>query len=160
MKPTQAAAARYHLDHRLAPYRDDKAIARPPRGWIRAIRDALGMSAAVLGQRMGVSQVTASKLEKSEVEDRITLKSLRAAAEALDCRLVYALVPNRPLEEVVTAAARRVAEQRIGRTNHSMALENQAIGAGELEAERARLADDLVRRDLRALWNELPARGR
>jgi hypothetical protein len=34
------------------------------------------------------------QLEKAEAEDRVTLKSLRAAAQALGCELVYALVPK------------------------------------------------------------------
>ena len=99
------------LDRRFAWLR--KASARPPRGWIRAIRDALGMTAAQLGERMHVSQPTVTELEKAEVESRITLGSLERAAEAMGCTLVYALVPRRPLEEMVEERARQIAEEKI-----------------------------------------------
>ena len=67
---------------------------RPPRGWLRAIRDALGMTMQQYAGRLGVSQPRIIALEKSEVEDTVTLGTLRRAAAALDCQLVYAVVPN------------------------------------------------------------------
>ena len=64
---------------------------RPPNGWIRALRQSLGVSSGDLARRMGTSRQLPLQLEKGEAEDRITLRSLRAVAEALDCDLVYAL---------------------------------------------------------------------
>jgi predicted DNA-binding mobile mystery protein A len=73
---------------------------RPPAGWLRAIRKALGMTSGVLAGRLGVTASGARKLERAEAADAITLGTLRRVAEALDCDLQYALVPRRPLREM------------------------------------------------------------
>ncbi len=64
-------------------------LARPHRGWVKAIREALGMTTAQFAQRMGVSQPRTTELEQAEIEDKITLGTLRRAAEAMNCTLVY-----------------------------------------------------------------------
>ncbi len=104
---TAGAVARRQLDKRLNLLRNMKGLARPSRGWIKAIREALGMTTAQLAKRIGVSQPRAVAIEKAEAESAITLNSLERAARALDCRLVYALVPRDPLEELVSARAQR-----------------------------------------------------
>lgn len=131
------------LDRSLARFPAAREIPRPPKGWIRAIREALGVTSSEIATRMGTSRQLPLQLEKSEAADRITLKSLRAAADALECDLVYALVPRaRTLAE--TARARTLAEARklVARVEHSMALEDQAVGhleeAAMAEARRMR----------------------
>lgn len=143
--------ARKHLEARIGSLRDSGINARPPRGWIRALRDALGITAAQLGQRLGVSQSQATHLEQGEMDDSITLRSLRAAAEVLECELVYALVPRQPLDELLQGHAKRVAEQRLARTSHTMALENQALTKADLATERDRLVAELLT-DPRRIW--------
>ena len=88
-----------HLDKRFVALRPLARAQRPPKGWLRAVRDALGMTTAQLGKRLGVSQPRIVELEQSEVSGRVTLNTLQRAAEALGCRLVYALVPDRPLSD-------------------------------------------------------------
>jgi predicted DNA-binding mobile mystery protein A len=152
MKSTVSATARRHLDRRLSSLREPEKYAVPPRGWIRAIRNAFGMTAAVLGKRMGVSQAAIAQFEKAEKDGSITVKSLRSAAEALDCTLVYALVPRRPLEELMRERASKVADEQLARTHHTMSLENQALLPDDLQAERQRLIDDILRDDPSRLW--------
>src|ERR1700760_3308881 len=101
-----------HLDKRFLSLRPLANIQRPPKGWLRAIRDALGMTTAQYGKRLGVSQPRIVELEKSEQEGSVTLNTLQRAAEALGCRLFYVLVPERPLAEVVTKRAKLVAERQ------------------------------------------------
>lgn len=151
------ALARKHLDRQLASDRDRLMLARPPRGWIRAIRDALGMSTAQLAARLGVSQPRVVDIERRETQDAITLSTLRKAAEALDCTLVYALVPNRSLDETVRERAGKLADARLGRVHHTMRLEDQALGPDDLASERERLVEDLLRGDPRRLWDEARA---
>jgi len=146
--------ARRNLDRRLAWLRQVDELVRPPRGWIRAIRDALGMTAAQLGERMQVSQPTITEFEKAEVEKRVTLGSLERAAEAMGCTLVYALVPRRPLEEMVQDRAREVAGEILASVDQTMQLEAQDVDAGELDEERARLASKLVHEKIRSLWKQ------
>jgi predicted DNA-binding mobile mystery protein A len=148
-----AAEGRRSLDRVLLPYRK-VAARRPARGWIRAIRDALGMTAEQLGERLGVSQPSVQRLELSEAEDTIQLKTLRRAAAALDCELVYALVPRRSLRDTYDRAARPVARRELGQISHSRALEDQAV-EDEDEDERLRrfIAEEL---DPREIWARRP----
>ena len=88
-------------------------LAVPVKGWIKAIRDSLGMTAAQLANRMGISQSTLTAMEKAEARGAIQLSSLRRAAEAMNCTLVYALVPNDPwkaLSRSGRAGGRRATE--------------------------------------------------
>jgi predicted DNA-binding mobile mystery protein A len=73
-------------------------------------------------------------------------------AEALDCRLVYALVPNSPLESAVVERVRKIAMHDLGRVAHSMALEAQSTG----DADLAVRAEKYIREELRErdIWNE------
>ena len=136
------------VDSALAPFHEIPQVGRPGTGWIRAIREALGMSIRQLAERMGVSKTTAATLERNEAAETIKLRSLRAVGAALDCDLVYALVPRTSLEESVRRRARLVAERVVGRVSESMDLEDQAIPV----AERERQVSDLAER----LWQEMP----
>src|ERR1700674_5374238 len=111
-----------HLDARFAALRPLAKSARPPRGWLRAIRDALGMTTAQFARRLGVSQPRIIELEKSEVSGSVTLHTLQRAAEALGCRLVYTLVPERPLAEIVREQAELVSERHLANVDQTMRL--------------------------------------
>lgn len=154
MNRRQAAAlGRRSLDRVLTPYRK-AATRRPPKGWIRAIRDALGMTAEQLADRMHITQPSVQRLEISEAEDTIQLKTLKRAAEALGCELVYALVPRQTLGETYDLAARKVALRELDRIGHSMALEDQAV-VDEDDNERLLrfIAEELDPRDI---WARRP----
>src|SRR5215813_8399297 len=94
-----ATSSRLHLDERLKEIGPVSRYMPPVKGWIRAVREALGMTAEQLGRRLGVKQSSVVALEQSEAKGSIELATLRRVAEALDCTLVYALVPNKPLEQ-------------------------------------------------------------
>jgi predicted DNA-binding mobile mystery protein A len=148
----QGTLARKHLDEVLALYQAAAGQPRPPRGWVRAIRDALGMSSRQLAARMGLKQPTITALEKSEEMETVSLKTLRQAAEALNCQLVYALVPKATLEETVKARARELADEHLARAHHTMRLENQALRARDLAEERERIAQSLLQGRASRLW--------
>ena len=146
--------ARKHLDKVFREMRLERLRQRPPKGWIRAIRDALGLTSRQLAARMGRAHSTLVRLERSEVDDAITLGSLREAAEAMDCTLVYALVPNRPLAEIVRARAAMIAEAQLSRMHHTMRLEDQALRKDDLAEERERLVAAILARGGGRLWEE------
>lgn len=149
---TKQAIARRHLEAQVRPLRTGFTINRPARGWVRAIRDALGMSAAEMASRLRVSQQAITELEQNEQHDAIKLATLRRAADALDCDLVYALVPRAPLDDIVLAQARHQARQRLAQIGHHSRLEDQVVSAADEAAQVDDLADDLV--DRRGLWRE------
>lgn len=149
MKIENRKRARERLDERLAPMKPVERFRAPPKGWVRAIRDALGMSGVQFARRLGVQPPSVAALEVSEESGSIQLKTLRRAAEALDCTLVYALVPNDSLEGVVQARARRIALRDLGRVAHTMKLEAQETPDGVTD-ERidAYIRDNVKERDL------------
>jgi predicted DNA-binding mobile mystery protein A len=137
-KRQKAAQARRELDRRFATSEIASMRARPHAGWVKAIRAALGMSQRDLASRLGVSDVAVHKLERSEQDGRISLAKLAEIAAAMDCTMVYALVPNSSLEDTVQRQARRVAEARLGYVADTMSLEDQSVApdrrAGHAEA--------------------------
>ncbi len=111
------------------------------RGWIKAIRHALGMTTAQLAKRLGVRQPSVVGMEQSEVKGTIELATLRRAAEALDCTLVYVLIPNKPLAATVRERARAFARRRLRPVEHSMLLEDQQVKRHESDAN----LEDIIR---------------
>jgi predicted DNA-binding mobile mystery protein A len=143
-----------HLDQRFAALRPLSETQRPPKGWLRAIRDALGMTTAQLARRLGVSQPRIVELEKSEVSGSVTLHTLQRGAEALNCRLVYALVPEKPLAETVRDRADLLAEHQLAAVEHTMRLENQSVKNKAAHDDlHQKFVDELMRRPAR-LWDE------
>ena len=152
MKNDTKARARQRLDERLQSLQPVDRFRPPPRGWVRAIRDALGMTGVQFARRLKIRPQSVEALERSEATGAIQLKTLRRAAEALDCTIVYALVPNSSLEDAVRARARKIALRDLGRVAHTMKLEAQETGDANLEARiEAYIRDQLKERDL---WNE------
>jgi predicted DNA-binding mobile mystery protein A len=141
------------LDRKLAVVRDAAAPLRNAvaGGWIRALRQALGLSAAALGRRMKLAQQSVVQLEDNEKNATITLASLRRAAEALDAELIYAIVPRKNLRDTISERARELAKQRVAPVAHSMQLEAQGISEKELSERITELARELEQRP-RELW--------
>jgi predicted DNA-binding mobile mystery protein A len=149
-----SSLARRSLERRLGALRQNPNLARPPQGWIKAIREALGMTTSQLAIRLGISQSRASRLQKDEAAEAITLHKLRDVAEALDCTLVYALIPNSPLDDMLQQRAREIAEKTLARVDHTMALENQSLTPDRLAAERRRLIESLLAAPPKHLWEK------
>jgi predicted DNA-binding mobile mystery protein A len=147
-KYDQASRARQMLDSRLGQLPAAAQFAPPRAGWIRAIRDALGMTAAELGRRMGVSGATVGDIESNEREGGIRLATLRRAAEALDCTLVYALVPREGLELTVQHRAEQILVEHTRHAAQTMRLEAQESEMSD--QARKRQLDEIARS--RHLW--------
>jgi predicted DNA-binding mobile mystery protein A len=142
-KARLATQSRSQLDKRFRELGSSKRYAPPVRGWIKALREALGMSTAQLANRLGIKQPSMVALEQSEAKGTIELATLRRVAEALDCTLVYALIPNKPLETTLRDRARVFARRRRGPVEHSMLLEDQKVNPRAKDAEER--LDEVVR---------------
>lgn len=145
--------ARRQLDKRLNSLRESN-FARPQRGWIKAVREALGMTTRQLAARIGVGQSRAVDIEKAEMTGAITLDSLRRAALALDCELVYALIPRKSLETLVEHRAETVAKRRIKTARHTMELEDQGVDKVDEQEQIKRLTKQLVEKSNSKLWDD------
>jgi len=128
---------------------------RPPAGWLRAIREALGMTSAALAARLEITASGLRKLEQAEATDAITLGTLRRVAEALDCELQYTLVPRRPLREMRRQQALKLAQQWQQRAGRTMALEAQPIDSPSEGAQQRleAMAQEILRTSGTRLWD-------
>jgi len=149
-KARLTAQSRSQLDQRFRVLGPAKRYTPPVRGWIKAIRAALGMSTAQLAKRVGIKQPSLVELEQSEVKGTIELATLRRVAEALDCTLVYALVPNKPLKAIVRDRARAFMRRRREPVEHSMLLEDQKVKGKDADA---RLNDIVRETNPRLFWD-------
>ncbi len=141
------------LDASLAQFAPLRDMQPPRKGWIRAIRDALGMSGRQLGQRMGVSKMWVADMERLEADGATTLKTLRRAAEAMDCVLVYALAPKTSLKETLLKQARQKVRQDMARASHTMALEDQALAKDEAAKATETAAASLLDKIPKTFWD-------
>lgn len=150
-KARLAAQSRSHLDERFKALAPVTRYSPPVHGWIKAVREALGMTTAQLAKRLGMKQPSVVAIEQSEAKGTIGLATLRRVAEALDCKVVYALVPNQPLEATVRARARAFMHRRRGPIEHSMVLEDQKVEGNDAEAR----LDEIVRETSpRRFWDD------
>jgi predicted DNA-binding mobile mystery protein A len=128
---------REQLDKKLALLKDLAVSGLPPQGWIKAIREALGLSASQLGKRTGIDQSRISRLENAEKNGDLKLSSLQKIAKALNMKFVYGFVPygtdgtEDTLEAMVRDQAKRIALRRIETLERTMRLEKQALSAEE-----------------------------
>ncbi len=142
------------LDHtfeRLAPLR---SVDRPRKGWLKVIREALGMTGEQVAERLEVTKSMVSKYERAELDETITLATLRRVASALDAELMYAVLPRKSIEELRRERALTAARRRVQSVHQSMALEGQAVSAEERERQIAELADELLIERPRTIWDE------
>lgn len=144
---------REQVDASLSQFRPLYNANLPRKGWIRAIRDALGMTAKQLAGRLGVAQQAVARIEKDEIAGSVTVKTMRKTAEALNCQFVYGFLPKTSLKETVQARAKQVAEKRLAEANQTMALENQSLNAKENKQVLSKMIDELVDTMPSDLWN-------
>ena len=149
------ALIRKQLDATLQQFNPLRSTSSPSRGWIRAIRDALGMTAKQLAGRLGVAQQAVARIEKAEITGSVTIKTMQRVAERLDCRFVYGFVPTTSLDETVQARARQIATERLSEAKQTMALENQSLSVTENNRVLSEMIDDLVDITSSDLWDEL-----
>jgi predicted DNA-binding mobile mystery protein A len=153
-KARLTAQSRARLDERFEPIRPVARFKPPVRGWIKGIREALGMTTAQLAKRMRIKQPSVVALEYSEAKGSIELATLRRVAEALDCTLVYALVPNKPLDGTIRDRARAFARRRLEPVEHSMLLENQKVTQKASKTDTETRLDEILREtNPRMFWD-------
>jgi len=92
--------ARLELERQVRPYRTARKSPRPPEGWLRAMRLATGIPSAQIARTMAFSTKMVFQVERSEQRKTISLNQLERMARAVECDVVYGLVPwSRSLED-------------------------------------------------------------
>lgn len=145
---------REQLDTSLQRFSPLLDVAVPSKGWIRAIRDALGMTARQLAERLGVSQQSVARIEKEETSGSVTIKTMSRIADSLDCVFVYGFVPRTSLEDTIGLKAKEVAIKRLSKASQTMSLENQSLSREENGKAISDLVNELIRTVPSNLWNK------
>lgn len=124
----------------------------PPRGWLKEIREALGRTERQQAERLNIASSTLHKSEKSEADERISLGQLRKLADALDCELVYALIPRNPLPQMLEDQAKKLAKAEVFGVAHTMGLEDQRPTDERIQKQISRRSEELLRGKWSDLW--------
>lgn len=128
----------------------------PPSGWLKAIRGALGITIRQLAERVGVSHGSIDQIEKREPKKKVTLESLEQIANAMDCKVVYAIVPIDPketLDDIVKRKATEAAKKIVTQVSHTMRLEAQGINEKQIKKEISRIASELIASSDPRIWD-------
>ncbi len=145
---------REQLDKKIFPFRKAQEAGTVSFGWIKAIREALGMSTAQLGKRVGIDQSRISRLENAEINGNIKLSSMHNIARGLEMEFIYGFVPHVTLEEMVRDQARKIAIERMNRLNHTMALELQELSDEDKISALKDMVDKILIDNPKDFWNK------
>ncbi|WKN45894.1 mobile mystery protein A [Tunicatimonas pelagia] len=142
------------LDQKFQPFFQSRTVLVPERGWINTIRTALNMTMAQLGAKLNITRQGVKSMEESESNGTITLNSLKNVANAMDLKLVYALVPkDGTIDDLIQKKAEKLAQKIVLRTNQNMKLENQGIGDEKIDKTIKELANEIKREMRKSLWD-------
>jgi len=154
MNPKHKLLIREQLETTMDKLSCLRGVQRPAKGWLRTVREALGMTGKQFARRLNVSPPRVSALEKDELSGGVTLKTMRQAAEALDCVFVYAVIPHESLTKTVRRRARSLADKRLARVSHSMLFEAQQLTDEEQKRIIGAEIERLVQTMPKELWEE------
>ena len=121
----------------------------PKQGWISAVRQALGMTAKQLAERVGLSQPRIAKMELNE--NNLKISTMKKIAEGLDCDFVYGFVPKSSLQETINRQARKKAEAILSNVNTNMALEGQLADDPHILTD---MADEMIVKNIKRIWDK------
>jgi len=141
------------MDKKIQPWLRLRSDRRPPSGWLKAVRGALGLSSRQLAWILGTDSSVILRMEAREPEGKMTLELLDRTAKAMGCKVVYAIVPDDPyesLESIVDHRAKIAATELIQKVEHSMRLEDQ--GSPDAKAEIETLTQELKQKMDARVW--------
>jgi len=129
----------------------------PPSGWIKAIRESLGMTARQMADRMGLDHAGILRLEERESKGKATIEMIERAAQALNCKLVYAIIPDekhKSLNSILDEQALKSARELTYAIEHSMRLEKQGVHRDLTHQQIQKLAQELKENFDPLLWGK------
>jgi predicted DNA-binding mobile mystery protein A len=134
--------------------RNFSKLQTPPEGWLRTVRNALGMSGAQLAEKMGVTRARIAQAEHAELSGSIMLKTMEAMAKAMGCRFIYAVIPEGRVEDIIMAQARKKATALVATASKHMALEDQSLPDEQIAQRVERLTHEIARDMPPKFWSD------
>ena len=136
------------LDKKTSDLKSAKNIVPQSSGWIKTVREVIGMTVSQLAARLGVTQPRITKMESNE--DNLKLSTMKKAAEAMNCEFVYYFKPKTTFQNLVDEQAQKKAAEVLKTVNVNMALENQEIAEDEVVKD---FASDLINTKIKQIWD-------
>ena len=146
---------RHIIEKKINPWKKLRTGKRPPSGWLKAIRGALGINTRQLAKRCCVQHSSILKIEKNETQDKASIESLKKLASAMNCQLIYAIVPKtgyNSLEEIINHQAQLLAHKLVKKADHTMRLEAQGTSSKEIQRQTRKLANELKDKMDSRIW--------
>lgn len=126
----------------------------PPIGWIKAIRNGIGMSMEQLGKKLSITKQGVMDMEKREKEGAITIKSMQEIGKAINMQFVYGFVPNNgSLNQMIENRALEMATKIVERTSTTMKLEDQVNSKERIEKAIKERAAEIINKTPKILWD-------
>jgi len=144
MRKKQKKIIREQLDETLSRFSTIASVNRPMKGWIRAIRDALGMNMRQFADRLGVTKSRIPRIEQDEITGSLTLKTMNRVADKLDCVFVYGFVPRTSLDDTVRKQASIISQKRMNRLMHTMNLEAQGLSSKNAKKAFNNMVEEII----------------
>lgn len=144
------------IEKKLKAWTPLRSESTPQSGWIKAIRGALGLNTRQLADLIGVDHSTILRLEEREAKKKTTLDAIDKVARAMNCKLIYAIVPQESyndLESIIDERAKGLARKMLLKVGHSMRLENQGTDEKDSAKQIEHLAYDLKAKMDSRIWN-------
>ncbi len=130
------------------------SFSMPAEGWLKTVRQALGMTGLQLAKRLGVTKGRVSQAEAAEQDGGVTLKTMHSMAKAMNCRFIYAVIPEKEVDLVIRDQAIKKAKERVKAASTHMALEAQTLDKKQLNAEIERIASEIMDKMPSDLWSD------
>ena len=124
-------------------------IARPQQGWLKTIREFLGMTTTQLAKRLEISQSRIVAMEKNE--RNVKISTMEKIADVLNCDFSYAFVPRENIDNIIFNQAKKKAKKILDKVNKNMGLENQLAKTDELLND---IIEELLDGNIARIWDE------
>lgn len=137
------------MELKTSKFRSEDMKAIPAGGWVNAIRTTLSMTLNQLAKRVNTNAARIRRIEQDELSGAVTLKTLRSVAAAMDSQLVYAIVPNKEIKDILIE---RYVDKHFNKAKQlakHMKLEGQGVPEG-LKPENFAVEDI----NTKGLWDD------
>ena len=147
--------AREQLDQNIQRLQPLKNINVPLKGWIKAVRESIGMTSTQLAKRLGVSQPRVTQIEKEEINGSLTINMMRKVAEALNCNYYYSILPlEENLETLLRIRVTLIVKKKYENVKHTMKLEAQGLDEFSMNKEIEHAVKEIMRELPKTIWED------
>ncbi len=141
------------LDRMIKPIVEAGDFAMPERGWINLIRNTINISEEQFSDRLKLNRGGIFSLERSEKDGSISIDTLSEVAEALEMKLIYAIIPkDGTLDQFISRKAKTLATQIVLDSDPTIKIDRNGEYAEDVVESIESLATDIKRELRKSLW--------